>query len=267
MIELDSVKTATMAFSISLPRIMAVFILLPVLGKKMLGGRIIRNGVVFSFALFLCPAVIDQVSNITSSLTGLLVTILKETLIGLAIGYCAALPFWVAEATGFLIDNQRGATMASALNPALETQSSPLGIMLTQGLVTLFFSTGGLLVLMGVLYKSYLFWPITSFYPQFGIEAISFLVSQLGLLVKLTVILAGPIVIAMFLAEFGLALISRFAPQLNVFSLSMPIKSGVGGAMLLLYYGLLITQLTEPMHNIATVIEQLFSLMTPEVQP
>ncbi len=267
MIELDSVKTAAMAFSVSLPRIMAVFILLPVLGKKMLGGRIIRNGVVFSFALFLCPAVLDQAEYISSSLTGLLVTILKETVIGLAIGYCASIPFWAAEASGFLIDNQRGATMASALNPALETQSSPLGIMLTQGLVTLFLSSGGLLILLGALYKSYLLWPISDFYPQFGFDAIEFLVIQLATLLKMTVILAGPIVIAMFLAEFGLALISRFAPQLNVFSLSMPIKSGVGGAMLLLYYGLLITQLSEPMHNIADVIDQLFTLLSPKVSP
>ncbi len=47
--------------------------------------------------------------------------------------------------------------------------------------------------------------------------------------------MAAPIIISMFLAEFGLALTSRFAPQLNVFSLSMPIKSGIASFLLILY--------------------------------
>ncbi|WP_263079336.1 type III secretion system export apparatus subunit SctT [Endozoicomonas sp. Mp262] len=262
MIELDSIKEAATAFTISLPRLMAIFIMLPVLGKKMLGGRLIRNGVVFSLAVFICPMVLGTMPDLPASISGILVTILKETAIGLIVGYCASVPFWVAEATGFLIDNQRGATMASSMNPALETQSSPLGIMLTQGLVTLFFAGGGLLILLGVVYKSYQFWPVTAFYPTFGIESVDFLISQLGLLVKLTVILAAPIIMAMFLAEFGLALISRFAPQLNVFSLSMPIKSGVGGTLLILYYSLLMSRLSEPMYNISEMVDQLLGLLS-----
>ena len=45
--------------------------------------------------------------------------------------------------------------------------------------------------------------------------------------------------IAMFLAEFGLALVSRFAPSLNVFILAMPIKSLVASLLLVLYLGIL----------------------------
>ncbi|QIK37771.1 hypothetical protein GWK36_06985 [Caldichromatium japonicum] len=49
----------------------------------------------------------------------------------------------------------------------------------------------------------------------------------------LTVLLAAPVIIAMFLSEFALAMISRFAPQMNVFVLAMPVKSGVGMLILL----------------------------------
>jgi type III secretion protein T len=44
------------------------------------------------------------------------------------------------------------------------------------------------------------------------------------------------LIVAMFLAEFALALVSRFAPQLQVFFLAMPIKSGLS-ILLLIYYG------------------------------
>ncbi|MNL71828.1 flagellar biosynthesis protein FliR [compost metagenome] len=46
---------------------------------------------------------------------------------------------------------------------------------------------------------------------------------------------AAPAVIAMFLAEVGLALVSRFAPQLQVFFLAMPIKSALALLVLVLY--------------------------------
>ena len=52
---------------------------------------------------------------------------------------------------------------------------------------------------------------------------------------RLLLIISGPMIIVMFLSEIGLAMISRFAPQLQVFFLAMPIKSAVGVLMLILY--------------------------------
>jgi type III secretion protein T len=51
----------------------------------------------------------------------------------------------------------------------------------------------------------------------------------------LAVLLASPMLIALFVSELGLGLINRFAPQLNVFFLSMPIKSAVGMLVLIFY--------------------------------
>ncbi len=67
--------------------------------------------------------------------------IAKEVLLGLLIGFVAAIPFWAIEASGFLIDNQRGAAMGSLFNPSLGSQTSPTGLLLTQTLITLFFAS------------------------------------------------------------------------------------------------------------------------------
>jgi type III secretion protein T len=48
-------------------------------------------------------------------------------------------------------------------------------------------------------------------------------------------ILASPVLLIMFLIEVGLALVSRFAPQLQVFFLAMPIKSAVGLLVLVVF--------------------------------
>ena len=48
-------------------------------------------------------------------------------------------------------------------------------------------------------------------------------------------LLGGPVFFLLFLAEFGLGLITRFAPQLNVFFLAMPVKSELAMFFFILY--------------------------------
>ncbi len=53
---------------------------------------------------------------------------------------------------------------------------------------------------------------------------------------RLMFVLAAPAIAIMFLAEFGLAIVSRFAPQLQVFILAMPIKSALALMILIFYF-------------------------------
>ncbi len=154
----------------------------------------------------------------------LIVILGKEVLLGMLIGFVAAIPFWAIEATGFLVDNQRGAAMASMFNPTLGSQSTPTAVLLTQTLITLFFSGGGFVAFIYALFKSYTTWPILGFFPMVTDAWVSFFYDQFQQLMWLGVLMSAPLVLAMFLAEFGLALISRFAPQLNVSSWRCPSK-------------------------------------------
>ena len=48
-------------------------------------------------------------------------------------------------------------------------------------------------------------------------------------------LLSAPVVIACFLSDFCLGLINRFAQQLNVFILSMGVKSGATALLVFIY--------------------------------
>ena len=165
----------------------------------------------------------------------LLAVILKEVLIGLAIGLSVSVVLWAVEAAGFFIDNQRGAAMASSLNPMSGEQTSPLGILLAQMVAVLLFSSGLFAQFLVVLFTTYKVWPVWSFFPALNPAAPQMFLGWLDFLMKATVVLSAPVFIAMFLSELGLALVSRFAPQLQVFFLAMPVKSAVGIFMLILY--------------------------------
>ena len=253
----DNLNQALFIYSLTLPRMMACFLFLPILSKQVLGGTMIRNGVLCSLALFVFPMV-DQHTLPTKTAPLWVITILgKEVLLGLLIGFIAAVPFWAVAACGFLIDNQRGATMASMFNPVLGSQSTPTAVLLTQTLITLFFSGGSFITFMSALFKSYHSWPLNTFYPTFTQAWVGFFYEQFQQMLRFGVLMAAPLVLAMFLTEFGLALISRFAPQLNVFVLAMPVKSAVVSVLLIVYLSLMMGQYQALLPATLLFVEQL----------
>jgi type III secretion protein T len=161
----------------------------------------------------------------------------KETLIGLIVGWVSGIVFWAIESAGFLMDNQRGASMASGSNPLSSEETTPMGSLLFQGVVAVFFLTGGFLSFIRLIWASYAVWPLASFWPEFATPAgPMFFVSLVDWLSLQTLLLAGPVVAACLLTDVSLGLVNRFASQLNVYVLAMPIKSGIASFILVAYY-------------------------------
>jgi type III secretion protein T len=121
------------------------------------------------------------------------------------------------------------------MDPATGTETSPMGALFTQLTITLFFTSGGFLLFLSGMYESYRVWPISSFWPRLDPQFASFFLAKLDEFMALALLLASPMLIVLFISELGLGLINRFAPQLNVFFLAMPIKSAVGLTILIFY--------------------------------
>ncbi len=225
-------------FVFGLPRMIALFAMIPVFNPTVLPGRI-RTAFAASLILFLYPVYADGIvlENFTSLELGAI--LVKEVVIGLLMGFGLSFIFWAVESAGFFIDNQRGSTMASSVDPLTGSQTSPLGIFLMQVIAVFFMIGGGFFVMLVAVYESYVLLPVFDFMPSLNLKGAAYFISIIDRVMALAVVLAAPALIAMFLAEFGLGLVSRFAPQLNVFFLSMPVKSAVGILILILYVALL----------------------------
>jgi type III secretion protein T len=209
----------------AMPRLLAMFSMIPMLSRAALPG-LLRTGVVMGMGVLLVPMLFEQAIAHRGAIDVLLV-LAKEVVLGMAIGLVMAIPLWALETMGAFIDNQRGASVAQIINPLTGHDSSPLGELFSQAAITYLLVGGGLLSLLGTAYASYEVWPVFASMPRFDAEAARILLGQLDRLTRLAVLLGAPAIIAMFLAETGLALVSRFAPQLQVFFLAMPIKSGI----------------------------------------
>jgi len=255
--ELQDMLTAWMLGS---ARVLAVFSMLPFFGRQN-SAPVLRAAIAAAFALPALPLVLAQYSASPVESGWLLLLIVKEGAIGLLLGIPVAIPFWAAEAVGFVISNQSGAAMAGTINTMTGNDSSALAILVNQAYIVLFLLLGGVNLVLGMIYDSYAAWPVTGFLPQFAPEFAKYGLGLLDTLMHLTVTVAAPVMIAMLLAELGLGLVSLFAPQMQVFFLAMPVKGAIALFVLAMYFGTLLDYFGRTVTKIPATLEVLKGLL------
>jgi type III secretion protein T len=244
MIDFNPIRQFILVFGLCVIRLTAAASVTPFLSSKMIQGRV-RNSIIFSLGIVVYPIVAPTLNGHLDSLLTIVVIVVKEITLGILLGFLASKLFWVATSVGYFIDNQRGSSMASVFDPSTGEQTSPLGLFFQQTLVTLFFVSGGFLVFLSALFESYKLWPIDNFTPVFNENFPTYFLGMADDLMQTAFVLAAPIVITVFVSEFGLGLMNRFAPQLNVFVLAMPVKSLVAMIVLIIYLPLLLLLFQE----------------------
>lgn len=221
---------------LALPRLSILTLLLPFFSPAIVPG-LVRNAILFSLAAVSLPLVATQFQSFTSEMgtTFLILLALKEAVLGVIGGFILGLGFYVPQAIGDFIDNQRGSSLESLLNPATSAQSSSLGLLLQQVTIAWFIISGGIGHLFGLLLQSYIVFPITEGLPELSWEFFRHFLDFFEQYLHLCFLLSAPIIFSMLIAEIGLGLVGRYAPQLNVFFLAMPIKSVIGIALLIVF--------------------------------
>lgn len=246
----------------ALPRMLAMFSMLPMFNRQALPG-LLRIGVAAAFAIFLVPSLLgsslDQLRH-----GGLMISILaKEALVGFLIGFLVAIPLWAVDIMGAYVDNQRGASIAATINPLTGHDTSPLGELFSQAAIVLLLISGGMLMLLDLVYASYILWPVFKLLPDFSDQTPMLLLAQLDRLALLAVLFSAPVIFAMFLAEIGLAIVSRFVPQLQVFFMAMPIKSAIAMYVFAVYATTLLGYISSEIagfpEGVSTLIKAIFS--------
>ncbi len=224
--------------ALSLPRIMMVASFAPFFAPGVSGP--LRLSLCLAFMLPLMPLTHFQTLQLLEDGNpGILILaalILKEAFIGLLMGYVAGLVFYAAMNAGMIADNQRGASQALGSDILTGDQNSPFGSVLFLSMVVLFFSSGGCLAFVALLYQSYAAWPVASMAPALWSSNASVLAATgFNRMMELSLSIGAPFIIAALLCDISLGLINRFAPQLNVFVISMAVKSGICAILALIF--------------------------------
>jgi len=238
MTEYDQVANLFSGVALTLPRIAAAFLVLPLLSSDDMPATV-RNSFFVSLGLIVLP--IAQQTTV-APVHGLPIAalVVKEIFIGLCIGYAFGLIFWAIGNVGNLIDTKTGSTLASVVDPLAGHQTSLSGAFLSRFASWLFLASGGFLVFLETLLGSYAVWPPSSPLPILHRAGEVFFAGLLDEMMAVTLMLAAPALVVLFLIEIAFGLINRYAQQLNVIALASSVKTWVSAWIVMLSLGVMV---------------------------
>lgn len=230
-IEIAALESTFMQAAMTLPRLVAIFAVLPFFSGTLITGTA-RMGLLFILAAFMSPAAGELPAPGLALWLGIAA---KEALIGTLLGLGFGIFIWAIQSVGDLIDFQTGSSNASFFDPVGGHENGPTGEFLGWLVITLFIAAGGMLALLGVIVDSYRLWPVASFFPDLGKVLQEFAIRQGDTLFLWIVKLASPVIVLLLVVELGIGLVGRVAPSLNVFVFAQPVKSLLATLMLMFF--------------------------------
>jgi flagellar biosynthesis protein FliR len=152
----------------------------------------------------------------------LVVAAVTEVVIGAALGFVVQVLFTAVQMAGDLIDLTGGFSLQPAYDPLAMTNNSSVGRLHYLLATTLLFSSGGHLLIVKGFATSYEGMPVGGSVPTEQLGAV--LIKAFAMMFLAAVQIAGPMVAVLLLADVALALLSKAAPALNIFSFGFPFK-------------------------------------------
>lgn len=172
--------------------------------------------------------------------------IMKEALVGLLIGFIAALMMSAIQIAGGLIDFQMGFAIANVIDPQTGAQSPLMGQYLyTIALLFLLTVNGHHLLFDGIFY-SYNFVPIDQVVVPFGNQNMAeYIIRAFNKMFIIAFQMSLPVVGSLFLVDVALGIVARTVPQLNIFVVGLPVKIAVSFVVLIAVLGVLMMVISD----------------------
>jgi len=159
--------------------------------------------------------------NIDFELLSLILVINKELFTGMIIGFTINLVFWGMRFGGAIVDYEMGFFAASLLNFS-ETTPTIFGEFLEWMTLMIFFLINGHHQIFEALYVSFVKIPIGV--ASFTTLTIQELAKFMSIVTIIALKISAPIFVSTFLINLSLAMLSRMAPQTNIFIISFQVK-------------------------------------------
>lgn len=213
-------------------RIAGIFFFTPFFSSDAVNRRM-RLGLVFFITIIIFALVPKEISVIENMSFGkLAVLVIKETLIGVIIGYFMLMIFSAVQMAAQIYSNDMGFGMVNVFDPLSQFQIPVLGQFKYLFMLALFFILG--------FHRNMIYFIIESFY-KIKVGMITYhsnvlaeeMMKNFGYYFEISVKLSLPILGVLFVTDVLLGIMARIAPQMNVFFVGMPLKILVGFVFLI----------------------------------
>lgn len=244
-------------FFLVMVRLAGFFTTAPVFNSKLISTRV-KTALIFWLTLIIM-FVIPIPKNIPEFSSYFIIYLIHGFLFGALIGAIANFIFSGVQFAGSLMDMQMGLSVAQTFDPMVGAQVTIMERLMQFLCLLIFINLRGHHILLGGIYESFRMFPVTS---MINLENSYISIIELcKLLFYIGVQISAPIVLVIFLLDFSFGIISRVAPQVNVFQLGFQVKPVLGGLIFILLLPLMIDRITAYLLPINDHILKLFALL------
>ena len=214
----------------------------PVFNRKDVPGMI-----KLAFALILTIILMMTVkTGPIPSGTSLILGLVLNAVGGMIVGFIANCIVLAISAAGDMINMQMGLSSAMVLDPTVGTQVSILGNFFGLLAVILFIDVGGVYWLINALHRSFEIFPVyATAIPLDRLINKEYLVTLTSNVLYIGLQIASPVLLATLGQDLILGIISKTAPQVNVFQLSFLFKPVFGAAIMVWILPMLLNVITD----------------------
>lgn len=245
MFSIDSAQIDAwiVAFIYPLTRILAFIATAPLWSSAGVPGRT-RLILAIAITVAITPTLPHIPVVQPASLAGLWI-LSQQMLIGIGMGFAAKIVFLGFELAGEFIGAQMGLGFATFYDPLSSSQTPVISEFFNLIVLLLFLSMNGHLLYLATLVQSFSTIPISAL--PLGAGSWLNLAELGGKIFSAGLLLALPIVVALMITNVALAVLTRAAPQLNIFALGFPLTL-LGG-----FFGLAVS-----LNYLATPLQSIF---------
>lgn len=213
-------------------RIAGLLMAAPIIGTRSVPVRV-RLMLAIAITIVVFPA-IPKVPDIEPiSAEGFLITI-QQVITGIAMGLCMRVIFVALELAGQAIGQLMGLMMANMVDPMNGNNVPIIGQFYLLLATLLFLVVDGHLMMIQVLVNSFTSLPIgTTGITNNGIWEF---INWTGEIISIAVIIALPAIVSLLIVNLSFGVMTRSAPQLNIFAVGFPIMIILG--VLIIFFSL-----------------------------
>lgn len=193
---------------------------------------IAKVGLTLLLTVFLCPLIHPSAPPPSNS--SMVYAIIINFLCGALIGFVVTCIMQAIESGGDMINMQQGVSSATIMDPTTSAQVSIMGRLFSMLGLVIFLEIGGAYWTFNAFIRSFDIFPIYgTMVPLEEIVDMSYLVKITSNVLYIGLQIASPVLIATLGQDIILGIISKTAPQVNVFQMSFLFKPCMGSAILL----------------------------------
>lgn len=228
-------------FFLIMIRIVGVFIQAPVFGSRLIPPQALI-GLSALLAIIIYPQIAVP-QDFPSDIIGFAGLVAVQFLVGSVIGFISNIVLAAAQFAGAMLDIQFGLSSAAVYDPSAGSSVNILNRFQFYFAMLLYLAIDGHHILIKSVCESFKIVPLTG--VTYNGPLMGELIKLTGQIFYVGIQIAAPMLAALFIVQIALGLLSRVAPQMNVFMLSFPLNILVGLILFMFSLGFIKLALTN----------------------